>query len=403
MNILLFCDEYPPGPHGGIGTAVQTLARTLLRQGHDVWVAGLYDYGYGGADYETDEGVQVYRLRKKSERLGISMRYTFYDKVMRRLLSLSGRLEKETAEGLERLRLLVESLTAKHNLQIAETPEHQHYTRQVKKPVYFPEMALPLVVHLHGGNVYLGAELTRPVSAAAVAIEKDLLSKAVAIVSVSRYAAAKTLALLGLQKKAEVIPNGIAVPPWVGFEDKDPLKVVFTGSLQPGKGVFELMEAWNEVQAAVPGAALHLYGKGDLDALKARLKPEVSGSVFFHGHQPRASVMEALHSAAVGVFPSFAETFALAPMEAMSCGVATIFTQRTSGPELIDNGTDGLLINPAQPAEIAQAIMCLLQDRKLRERQARAGYEKIAGRFTIEKIAMAQVAFYQSILIKTAL
>lgn len=403
MNILLFCDEYPPGPHGGIGTAVQSLARALVRQGHGVWVAGLYDYGYGGADYETDEGVQVYRVRKKSNRLGISMRYTFYDKVMRRLLSLSGQLEKETAEGLERLRLLVESLTAKHKLQIAETPEHQHYTRQVKKPVYFPEMALPLVVRLHGGNVYLGAALNRPLGVAAVAIEKDLLSKATAIVSVSRYAAEKTLRLLGLKKEIAVIPNGVATPTWRGFDGKNPLKVIFTGSLQPGKGVFELMEAWNEVQAAVPGAALHLYGKGDAAALKARLKPEVSGSVFFHGHQSRAAVAEALHSAAVGVFPSFAETFALAPMEAMSCGVATIFTQRTSGPELIDNDIDGLLIDPAQPSEIAQAIIRLLQDQKLRERLAQAGYEKIAARFTIEKIAAAQVAFYQSILIKTAL
>ena len=398
MNILLFCDEYPPGPHGGIGTAVQTLARELVRQGHGVWVAGLYDYGYGGADYEEDHGVHVYRLRKKSEQLGITLRYNFYDKVVRRLLSLTGQLEREVAEGLERLRLLVEKLTADHQIQIAETPEHQHYTRQVKKPVFFPEVKVPLVARLHGGNVYLGAELSRPVGPAALAIEKDLLSRAAAISSVSRYAAGKTLSLLGLEKEeARVIPNGIEVPPWIGFEKKDPQQVMFTGSLQAGKGVFQLMDAWNQVHEAWPLATLHLYGKGDTAAIKALLKPGAAETVFFHGHQPRSIVWAALQSAAIGVFPSFAETFALAPMEAMACGVATVYTQRTSGPELIDSGKNGLLIDPTRPSAIAGAILQLLRDKSLREGLARSGYEKIAFRYAIEGIAAQHVLFYNAV------
>lgn len=398
MNILLFCDEYPPGPHGGIGTAVQTLARELVRQGHGVWVAGLYDYGYGGADYEEDHGVHVYRLRKKSEKLGITLRYNFYDKVVRRLLSLTGQLEREVAEGLERLRLLVEKLTADHQIQIAETPEHQHYTRQVKKPVFFPEIKVPLVARLHGGNVYLGAELSRPVGPAALAIEKNLLSRAAAISSVSRYAAGKTLSLLGLEKEVRVIPNGIEVPPWIGFEKKDPQQVIFTGSLQAGKGVFQLMDAWNQVHEACPAATLHLYGKGDTAAIKALLKPGAAETVFFHGHQPRSIVWAALQSAAIGVFPSFAETFGLAPAEAMSSGVATIFTQRTSGPELIDSGKNGFLIDPTDPAEIAGAILQLLRDKSLREGMAQAGFQEVKTRFSIETITAAQVAFYKSIL-----
>lgn len=397
MNILLFCDEYPPGPHGGIGTAVQTLARELVRQGHGAWVAGLYDYGYGGADYEEDHGVHVYRLRKKSEQLGITLRYTFYDKVVRRLLSLTGQLEKEVAEGLERLRILVEKLTVDHQIQIAETPEHQHYTRQVKKPVFFPEIKVPLVARLHGGNVYLGAELSRPVGPAALAIEKNLLSRAAAISSVSRYAAGKTLSLLGLEKEVRVIPNGIEVAPWIGFEKKDPQQVMFTGSLQAGKGVFQLMDAWNQVHEAFPAATLHLYGKGDTAVLRARLQPAALQTVFFYGHQPKEVLAAALSTAAIGVFPSFAETFGLAPAEAMSSGVATIFTQRTSGPELIDSGKNGLLIDPTRPSAIADAILQLLRDKSLREGLARSGYEKIASRYAIEGIAAQHVRFYNAV------
>ena len=63
MNILYICDEYPPGKNGGIGTMVQVLGRELVKQGHNVHVAGLYGYRYGSSDYEEDKGVRVYRLR----------------------------------------------------------------------------------------------------------------------------------------------------------------------------------------------------------------------------------------------------------------------------------------------------------------------------------------------------
>ena len=63
MNILYICDEYPPGRNGGIGTMVQVLGRELVKQGHNVYVAGLYSYRYGGNNFEEDKGVKVWRLR----------------------------------------------------------------------------------------------------------------------------------------------------------------------------------------------------------------------------------------------------------------------------------------------------------------------------------------------------
>lgn len=398
MKLLFICDEYPPGPHGGIGTAVQLMARTLVRQGHQVWVAGLYDYGYGGADEESDEGVRVFRLRKRSEGLGISMRYTFYDKVMRKLFLWTGRLERETAEGLERLRQFIENLSRTQQVQLAEIADHQHYTRQLRRPVYFPKISIPFVVRLHGGNVYLGSALQRPVAPAAMEIEKDLLTMATAISSVSHFAAEQTLSLLDLDKKVYVLHNGIELPPPAGFDTKDPFKVIFTGSLQAGKGVFQLMKAWNIVHRACPEARLHVYGKGAVKPLQALLNPGAEQSVVFYGHQPRGVILKALETASTGVFPSFAETFALAPMEAMARQVATIYTLRTSGPELIEDGNDGLLIEPSQEAGIAAAILKLLQDTACRQQLATAGYERIRMNFDVARIAGAQIAFYQSLL-----
>ena len=70
MRVCLVCGEYPPGPHGGIGTVTQSLARALVRAGHQVRVIGSCRRDYPGPDRANDEGVDVWRLREPSGRLG---------------------------------------------------------------------------------------------------------------------------------------------------------------------------------------------------------------------------------------------------------------------------------------------------------------------------------------------
>ncbi|MCI0423407.1 MAG: glycosyltransferase, partial [Acidobacteria bacterium] len=70
MKICFVCSEYPPGPHGGIGSLIQTLARALAHRGHQVRVVGVCAFGYPAPDYEEDQGVRVWRLREPKHRLG---------------------------------------------------------------------------------------------------------------------------------------------------------------------------------------------------------------------------------------------------------------------------------------------------------------------------------------------
>jgi hypothetical protein len=51
MRVCFLCNEYPPGPHGGIGTFTQMLARALVQAGHQAWVIGRYSQGHPGSDY----------------------------------------------------------------------------------------------------------------------------------------------------------------------------------------------------------------------------------------------------------------------------------------------------------------------------------------------------------------
>jgi glycosyltransferase involved in cell wall biosynthesis len=124
------------------------------------------------------------------------------------------------------------------------------------------------------------------------------------------------------------------------------------------------------------------------------------GSVTFKGHVNKDELYACLAHSAVAVFPSYAEAFALAPLEAMACGIAVINSNRTSGPELIDNGVNGLLIDPDDVEQLASAIITLLNEPEKRQQLALAGNEKVKQCFDIDIVARQTLKFYQQVLAK---
>ena len=116
--------------------------------------------------------------------------------------------------------------------------------------------------------------------------------------------------------------------------------------------------------------------------------------VHFHGRVPREAVMDRLAEASVAVFPSFAEAFAIAPLEAMAAGCPTITSALGSGPELLEHGTDGLTIDPRSPEDIAVAIGRLLSDEGSARTLAERGRQTIERRFSIDRLLPVNVAMY---------
>ncbi len=106
--------------------------------------------------------------------------------------------------------------------------------------------------------------------------------------------------------------------------------------------------------------------------------------------------MGALSHARVAVYPSFAEAFAIAPLEAMAVGCPTIYSTRGSGPELITAGRDGLLIDPAREDELAAAILRVLDDDGLARSLGEAGHARVRSDFSLEDFVERNVAYYAS-------
>jgi len=376
MRICFLCEGYPPAGHGGIGTFTQTLARALVRAGHQVRVIGRHSRSLPGEDYEEDQGVRVWRLRRPAQLLDRArIRYELFRTVSR--WSRSGKID------------------------LVEAPDCAGWVAG------WPQLPVPVIVRLHGSLTYLAAELGQSVERTAFLLEWAAFRRADFWCSVSRYAAHKTQQLFGLRgDKPVILYNAVDVRPEKLPPARSKNQIVFTGGLKVNKGILSLIDAWPRVIAVRPEADLHIFGRDRLTddgqsmqgRLLSRLDPEIGKSVHFHGFGDRRQIFHALQAARLAVFPSYAEAFAQAPMEAMACGCPTIYTRHTSGPELIDHNQNGWLVDPGQPNEIAEGIIRLLADDDLANRLGAAGRKRIEESFSTGSMVGPNEAFYQDCL-----
>ncbi|ASU35166.1 glycosyltransferase family 4 protein [Mucilaginibacter xinganensis] len=400
MNILYLCDEYPPGKHGGIGTYVSLIARQMVKLGHSVTVAGLYSPGYGGEDEFEDEGVKVYRFRRGFDYKLFGNETSFLARIGIRLLKDSGLMDRDIKKNLLSYKNKLEALISSHHIDIIEMPDYNDYIRFCNIYIPFPKLPVPIVIKLNGSLTYFAQEAGKSLPAHVKEMEQAIFEQAAAISSASKYTAEKTTACFSYPNKISVIYNGIATDlPYRNLPKKEQ-QVIFTGTLVEKKGIYQLAKAWNIVNKNMPDARLMILGKGSSQEVSSYLSNEAKGSVSFLGHVAAGKLYEYLSASVVSVFPSYAEAFSLAPLEAMACRTAVINSNRSSGPELVDDRINGLLVNPDDVDQIASAIIYLLKNPDVCERLARAGNEKVQDQFEITKIAAKTILFYGEVLNK---
>lgn len=407
MKICFLCGEYPPVPHGGAGTFTQVTARALVRDGHEVRIAGLYDARVEAPDHEIDQGVSVWRLRAPRYRGG----------------GVAGRVA---------LYRLVKGWIREGKVEVVDAPDHDGPFAG------WPRLAAPLVLRAGGSYSYFLHELGQPIPRKTFQVERLSYRRADAWIAKSEYIGRKTRALFRLPNGPDAtLYNPVDAPPTVApFERRRMGDVVFTGTLTAKKGVISLVDAWASIRARVPHAVLHVYGKDGVPpvgygkdgvppvgygkdgvspvgygkdgvspvttSMKAYLQERLAASgtsgVHFHDHVSRATIACALSTARVAVFPSYAEGFAWAPLEAMAAGCATVYSRYGSGPELMVDGRDGLLVDPDEPAEIADAVSRVLDDDDLARRLGTAGRQRVLSSFASERLLPANVRFYENVI-----
>jgi glycosyltransferase involved in cell wall biosynthesis len=370
MRIAFLCSEFPPGKHGGIGTFTEMMARELVRRGHSVRVAGIYEAGTLRVP-EVQDGVEVWRIPEGR----------------RKPSWLWSRLE---------LYRMVAQWAERNEIDLVEAPDYEGLV------AFWPTLPVPVIVRLHGSATYFCHETGVPAPRKARLLERHGLRRADFCCSTSKYTARRTVESVCRELKVEeILYNGVE-PSDASVMTRSRVQMIFTGTLIPKKGIFELASAWPLVQRQVPEAELHIFGR-DGRAPDGRVSSvwlaEHLGSlwgrtVIYHGFAERATILEALGRARGAIFPSLSEAFALAPMEAMSRGCPTIYSSLSSGPELITNEQNGLLADPRSCTEMAEAIIRVLTDDELTNRIAAEGKRHVTANFNAGYWAGRNEHFY---------
>jgi glycosyltransferase involved in cell wall biosynthesis len=170
------------------------------------------------------------------------------------------------------------------------------------------------------------------------------------------------------------------------------------GRLSPVKGHATFLEAARATLEAVPGARFVLVGDGELAAeLKARAaRLGIDRACAFLG--ARHDVYDLLSAMDVFVLPSLDEGIPMALLEAMAIGTPVVATAVGGVPEVVTDGTTGLLVPPADPAALAAACLALIRDRQRAQSLAARARDEVVARFSHERHGARLVDFYRQVM-----
>jgi glycosyltransferase involved in cell wall biosynthesis len=196
-----------------------------------------------------------------------------------------------------------------------------------------------------------------------------------------------------------VIHNGIAMNGANGNSRKDPLVesegpvIVWCGRLQKWKGAHIFIRAAALVRQRFPSAQFLIVG-GSLFGLEKDYEKELhqlsaelglSSCLRFAGHQP--TVEPFLQLAEIVVHSSITpDPFGMVCLEAMKLGKPVIASAEGGPSEIIENGISGLLVKPGEPANLAEAIVKLLEYRSLRITMGEAARKRAENFFSINRM-----------------
>jgi glycosyltransferase involved in cell wall biosynthesis len=165
------------------------------------------------------------------------------------------------------------------------------------------------------------------------------------------------------------------------------------------KGIDVLLQAFSLMQKVAPLLTLVLVGDGhlrsDLETLAKTL--EISSKVKFLGRKGRPEVAKLILHCEIFVLPSRAEPFGIVLIEAMACRKPVVATMVGGIPEIVENGKNGILVEPDNPKALAEALIAMLQDQDLRSSLATNGYFTVQRSFSSEATGSAYETLFADI------
>jgi glycogen(starch) synthase len=232
---------------------------------------------------------------------------------------------------------------------------------------------------------------------------------AAAVTACSAFALADAEHRFGLAAgRGTVVPNGVSLAEALDGSGELPGPVaalqgrpyvLALGRVVEKKGFDLLLDGYAAMDPGLRSADLVIGGSGPaLEALEARAEDSgIAGRVHFTGRLTREQVASTIAGATVFVMPSRLEPFGIVVLEAWRAGVAVVASNRGGAPEFVDDGVNGLLVDPFDAVAMARALERLLSDPDERRALAAAGRRQVEA-FGWPVVADQYRAVYDSVL-----
>lgn len=187
----------------------------------------------------------------------------------------------------------------------------------------------------------------------------------------------------------------------IGFNKKENI-VTYIGHFTHIKGVEFLVEPFSRVLEKFPETKLVLAWSGRGSPKNIERVVEKSGikdKTMFFG---KVNVTKLLSASDVFVLPYIftfgTQCFPNLLLEAFSVGVPIVTSDIPPIPEVVTNGETGLLVPPADSEEIAEAVINLLSNEKIRSEMMEKQRKVAKERFDSEKVAQQYIELYKEVL-----
>ncbi len=422
MNICMLTSSYPKYPGETTAPFIEEIAAGLVRRGHEVHVVAPFHRDVRRGPIERGVHLHFFHY-SPTEALNV----WGYAESLHADVSVKGRtlLAAPLALGASLSALL--SVTRRHqpanNHQHPTTRNptsssfdiiHAHWVLPNAVPAALAARirGLPLVISLHGSDVFL-SEQAPPLSIAAAAA----LRSAAAVTACSGDLRDRALRLGGAPERFDVIPYGVdptkfhpdpeagaLVRSELGLAPDAPL-IISVSRLVYKKGLTYLLDALPAILQANPDAAVVIAGYGDLrDQLEQQARAlGIAANVHFPGQLERERAARYIAAADVYVVPSVRDQsgnvdgLPNALLEGMGSGRPIVASRVAGIPEVIEHERHGLLVHERDSVGLAAAINRLLGNRAFAQQLGEAARQRIIHELTWDATAARFEQVYECV------
>jgi glycosyltransferase involved in cell wall biosynthesis len=412
MRILMVSQFFPP-LLGGEERYVAHLSSQLAARGHQVSVATMWSEGL--PDYEEDQGVRIYRLKGTMQRAAWLFKNSskrqappFSDPEL--VSALRKIIQKEQPGIVHAHNWMVHSFLPLKKWSRARLVLSLHDYSLVcakKKLIYQDEpcdgpsirKCSSCAIDHYGPIKGLGTGFMNWFFGK---IERRMVDMFLPV----SWATAEMNKLPDSGLPFQVMPNFTpdleltseqGLEPYLSELPDRPF-LLYAGALGRHKGVEVLLDAYTKLAAKMQGSAPPLVLIG-YDTVEYPVSLEqLPDNVIVSKNWPHQAVMAAWKRCLLGVVPSTCmETFGLVAIEAMTFGRPVIASRIGGLSDLVDDGLNGFLIRPGDPASLADALERMIENPELLETMGHNARIK-AGQYTASSIVPQVEAVYQRLL-----